>query len=137
MDTKINENSYLVDWLSFTIQTDINGRGKKAVREFWANEFKRSTFNENETGRHESYNRSLSLQNYINKAYYNEVNGNDYGLRIRSKFWSNYAPGVHWIYRARLQEFWNRWWTGLLVWSFKSSKMRIFSIDIALDDFHS
>ena len=34
MDTKINENSYLIDWLSFTIQTDINGVGKKAVREF-------------------------------------------------------------------------------------------------------
>ncbi len=34
MDTKINENSYLIDWLSFTIQFDINGVGKKAVQKF-------------------------------------------------------------------------------------------------------
>ena len=34
MDTKTKENSYLIDWLSFTIQTDIHGVGKKAVREF-------------------------------------------------------------------------------------------------------
>ena len=34
MNSKTKENSYLIDWLSFTIQTDIHGVGKKAVREF-------------------------------------------------------------------------------------------------------
>ena len=45
MDTKTKENSYLIDWLSFTIQTDINGVGKKAVREFLEQmNFKRFAF---------------------------------------------------------------------------------------------
>ena len=59
MDTKTNENSYLIDWLSFTIQTDINGVGKKAVREFLEQmNLSDLPFTENETGRH-VYNRSL------------------------------------------------------------------------------
>ena len=53
MDTKTNENSYLIDWLSFTIQTDINGVGKKAVREFLEQmNLSDLPFTENETGRH-------------------------------------------------------------------------------------
>ena len=45
MDTKTKENSYLIDWLSFTIQTDINGVGKKSSpRIFRANEFRYFAF---------------------------------------------------------------------------------------------
>ncbi len=34
MDTKTKENSYLIDWLSFTIQTILTGGVRKAVEDF-------------------------------------------------------------------------------------------------------
>ena len=64
------ENNYLIDWLSFTIQSDITGIGKSAVKGFLERMgLDNLPFLEKETGRH-GYNRSMSIQNYIN-IYYN------------------------------------------------------------------
>ena len=135
MDTKTNENSYLIDWLSFTIQTDINGVGKKAVREFLEQmNLSDLPFTENETGRH-GYNRSLSLQNYIN-VYYNEVKFNDYDDNNADKLDRIIKMGVHFEFTGqgcRILEQDRDWsdWFDLL----NGLNSRYSRIDIALDDF--
>ncbi len=62
---KINENSYLTDWLSF-YNSDRYQRSRKKQSENFLEQMNLSDlpFTENETGRH-GYNRLLSL-NYIN-----------------------------------------------------------------------
>lgn len=135
MDTKIKENSYLIDWLSFTIQTDIQGVGKKAVREFLEQmNLDTLPFAENETGRH-GYNRSLSLQNYIN-VYYNEVKFNEYDENNADKLDRIIKMGVHFEFTGqgcRILEQDRDWsdWFDLL----NGLNARYSRIDIALDDF--
>lgn len=135
MDTKIKENSYLIDWLSFTIQTDIDGVGKKAVREFLEQmNLNTLPFAENETGRH-GYNRSLSLQNYIN-VYYNEVKFNEYDENNAGKLDRIIKMGVHFEFTGqgcRILEQDRDWvdWFNLL----DGLNARYSRIDIALDDF--
>lgn len=135
MDTKTKENSYLIDWLSFTIQTDIHGVGKKAVREFLEQmNLDTLPFAENETGRH-GYNRSLSLQNYIN-VYYNEVKFNEYDDNNADKLDRIIKMGVHFEFTGqgcRILEQDRDWsdWFNL----FNSLNARYSRIDIALDDF--
>ena len=135
MDTKIKENSYLIDWLSFTIQTDIQGVGKKAVREFLEQmNLDTLPFAENETGRH-GYNRSLSLQNYIN-VYYNEVKFNEYDDNNADKLDRIIKMGVHFEFTGqgcRILEQDRDWsdWFSLL----NGLNARYSRIDIALDDF--
>lgn len=135
MDTKTKENSYLIDWLSFTIQTDINGVGKKAVREFLKQmNLNALPFAENETGRH-GYNRSLSLQNYIN-VYYNEVKFNEFDENNASKLDRIIKMGVHFEFTGqgcRILEQDKDWgdWFNLL----NALNVRYSRIDIALDDF--
>lgn len=135
MDTKIKENSYLIDWLSFTIQTDIDGVGKKAVREFLEQmNLNTLPFAENETGRH-GYNRSLSLQNYIN-VYYNEVKFNEYDENNSDKLDRIIKMGVHFEFTGqgcRILEQDRDWadWFNLL----DGLNARYSRIDIALDDF--
>lgn len=135
MDTKIKENSYLIDWLSFTIQTDIHGVGKRAVREFLEQmDLDTLPFAENETGRH-GYNRSLSLQNYIN-VYYNEVKFNEYDDNNADKLDRIIKMGVHFEFTGqgcRILEQDRDWsdWFNLL----KDLNARYSRIDIALDDF--
>lgn len=135
MDTKTKENSYLIDWLSFTIQTDINGVGKKAVREFLEQmSLNTLPFAENETGRH-GYNRSLSLQNYIN-VYYNEVKFNEYDENNSDKLDRIIKMGVHFEFTGqgcRILEQDRDWadWFNLL----DGLNARYSRIDIALDDF--
>lgn len=135
MDTKIKENSYLIDWLSFTIQTDIQGVGKKAVREFLEQmNLDTLPFAENETGRH-GYNRSLSLQNYIN-VYYNEVKFNEYDDNNADKLDRIIKMGVHFEFTGqgcRILEQDRDWsdWFDLL----NGLNARYSRIDIALDDF--
>lgn len=135
MDTKTKENSYLIDWLSFTIQTDIDGVGKKAVREFLEQmSLNTLPFAENETGRH-GYNRSLSLQNYIN-VYYNEVKFNEYDENNAGKLDRIIKMGVHFEFTGqgcRILEQDRDWvdWFNLL----DGLNARYSRIDIALDDF--
>lgn len=135
MDTKTKENSFLIDWLSFTIQTDINGVGKKAVREFLEQmNLDTLPFAENETGRH-GYNRSLSLQNYIN-VYYNEVKFNEYDENNADKLDRIIKMGVHFEFTGqgcRILEQDRDWsdWFNLL----NGLNARYSRIDIALDDF--
>ena len=135
MDTKTKENSYLIDWLSFTIQTDINGVGKKAVREFLEQmNLNALPFAENETGRH-GYNRSLSLQNYIN-VYYNEVKFNEFDENNAGKLDRIIKMGVHFEFTGqgcRILEQDRDWsdWFNLL----NDLNARYSRIDIALDDF--
>lgn len=135
MDTKTKENSYLIDWLSFTIQTDVNGVGKKAVREFLKQmNLNALPFAENETGRH-GYNRSLSLQNYIN-VYYNEVKFNEYDVNNADKLDRIIKMGVHFEFTGqgcRILEQDKDWgdWFNLL----NALNVRYSRIDIALDDF--
>ena len=135
MDTKTKENSYLIDWLSFTIQTDIDGVGKKAVREFLEQmNLDTLPFAENETGRH-GYNRSLSLQNYIN-VYYNEVKFNEYDENNADKLDRIIKMGVHFEFTGqgcRILEQDRDWsdWFNLL----NGLNARYSRIDIALDDF--
>lgn len=135
MDIKTKENSYLIDWLSFTIQTDINGVGKKAVREFLKQmNLNTLPFAENETGRH-GYNRSLSLQNYIN-VYYNEVKFNEYDENNSDKLDRIIKMGVHFEFTGqgcRILEQDRDWadWFNLL----DGLNARYSRIDIALDDF--
>lgn len=135
MDTKTKENSYLIDWLSFTIQTDINGVGKKAVREFLEQmNLNALPFAENETGRH-GYNRSLSLQNYIN-VYYNEVKFNEFDENNAGKLDRIIKMGVHFEFTGqgcRILEQDRDWsdWFNLL----NDLNVRYSRIDIALDDF--
>lgn len=135
MDTKTKENSYLIDWLSFTIQTDIHGVGKKAVREFLEQmDLDTLPFAENETGRH-GYNRSLSLQNYIN-VYYNEVKFNEYDANNADKLDRIIKMGVHFEFTGqgcRILEQDRDWsdWFSLL----NDLNARYSRIDIALDDF--
>ena len=53
------ENNFLIDWLSFTIQSDINGIGKSAVKQFLEKMgLNNLPFCEKETGRH-GYNPKL------------------------------------------------------------------------------
>lgn len=135
MDTKTKENSYLIDWLSFTIQTDIDGVGKKAVQEFLEQmSLNTLPFAENETGRH-GYNRSLSLQNYIN-VYYNEVKFNEYDENNAGKLDRIIKMGVHFEFTGqgcRILEQDRDWvdWFNLL----DGLNARYSRIDIALDDF--
>lgn len=135
MDTKIKENSYLIDWLSFTIQTDIDGVGKKAVREFLEQmNLNTLPFAENETGRH-GYNRSLSLQNYIN-VYYNELKFNEYDENNADKLDRIIKMGVHFEFTGqgcRILEQDRDWvdWFDLL----NGLNVRYSRIDVALDDF--
>lgn len=135
MDTKTNENSYLIDWLSFTIQTDINGVGKKAVREFLEQmNLSDLPFAENETGRH-GYNRSLSLQNYIN-VYYNEVKFNEYDDNNADKLDRIIKMGVHFEFTGqgcRILEQDRDWFDYFNL--LNDLNARYSRIDIALDDF--
>ena len=88
------ENNYIIDWLSFTIQTDIDGIGKKAVKSFLEKmDLHYLPFCENEKGRH-GYNRSMTIQNYIN-VYYNEIKFNEFNEENAEKLDRIIKMGVH------------------------------------------
>ena len=87
------KNNYLIDWLSFTIQTDINGVGKSAVQEFLKKWVLISYLFRKETGRH-GYNRSMTIQNYIN-IYYNELKFNEFDEDNADKLDRIIKMGVH------------------------------------------
>ncbi len=129
------ENSYLIDWLSFTIQTDINGVGKSAVKGFLEKMGLDSLpFLEKETGRH-GYNRSMSIQNYIN-IYYNEVKFNQFAEENAEKLDRIVKMGVHFEFSGqgcRILEQEKNWmdWFKIL----DNMNVRYSRLDIALDDF--
>ena len=94
------DNNYLIDWLSFTIQTDINGIGKSAVKGFLEKMgLDNLPFLEKETGRH-GYNRSLTIQNYIN-VYYNEVKFNQFDKENTGKLDRIISMGVHFEFSGK------------------------------------
>ena len=129
------ENSYLIDWLSFTIQSDINGVGKSAVKQFLKKmDLDNLPFLEKETGRH-GYNRSMSIQNYIN-IYYNEVKFNEFDEDNADKLDRIIKMGVHFEFSGqgcRILEQEKNWldWFKIL----DDMNVRYSRLDIALDDF--
>lgn len=129
------DNNYLIDWLSFTIQTDINGIGKSAVKGFLEKMGLDSLpFLEKETGRH-GYNRSMSIQNYIN-IYYNEVKFNQFAEENADKLDRIIKMGVHFEFSGqgcRILEQEKNWldWFEIL----DDMNVRYSRLDIALDDF--
>ena len=129
------ENNFLIDWLSFTIQSDINGIGKSAVKQFLEKMgLNNLPFCEKETGRH-GYNRSMTIQNYIN-VYYNEVKFNEFGEDNAEKLDRIIKMGVHFEFSGqgcRILEQEKNWieWFKLL----DDLKVRYSRLDIALDDF--
>ena len=129
------ENSYLIDWLSFTIQSDINGVGKSAVKQFLKKmNLDNLPFLEKETGRH-GYNRSMSIQNYIN-IYYNEVKFNEFDEDNADKLDRIIKMGVHFEFSGqgcRILEQEKNWldWFEIL----DDMNVRYSRLDIALDDF--
>ncbi len=129
------KNNYLIDWLSFTIQTDINGVGKSAVQEFLKKMgLDKLPFLEKETGRH-GYNRSMSIQNYIN-IYYNEVKFNEFDEDNADKLDRIVKMGVHFEFSGqgcRILEQEKNWleWFKIL----DNMNVRYSRLDIALDDF--
>lgn len=132
---RMTENHYLIDWLSFTIQTDIDGIGKSAVKRFLKQMgLNNLPFCEKEKGRH-GYNRSMSIQNYIN-IYYNEVKFNEFDENNAEKLDRIVRMGVHFEFSGkgcRILEQEKNWleWFKLL----DDLKVRYSRIDIALDDF--
>lgn len=129
------ENNYLIDWLSFTIQSDINGIGKSAVKGFLEKMgLDNLPFLEKETGRH-GYNRSMSIQNYIN-IYYNEVKFNEFDEDNIDKLDRIVKMGVHFEFSGqgcRILEQEKNWldWFEIL----DNLAVRYSRLDIALDDF--
>jgi len=129
------ENNYLIDWLSFTIQSDINGIGKSAVKGFLERMgLDNLPFLEKETGRH-GYNRSMSIQNYIN-IYYNEVKFNEFDEDNAEKLDRIIKMGIHFEFSGqgcRILEQEKSWldWFKIL----DDLKVRYSRLDIALDDF--
>lgn len=129
------ENNYLIDWLSFTIQSDINGIGKSAVKGFLEKMgLDNLPFLEKETGRH-GYNRSMSIQNYIN-IYYNEVKFNEFDEENAEKLDRIIKMGVHFEFSGqgcRILEQEKNWldWFEIL----DNMAVRYSRLDIALDDF--
>lgn len=129
------ENNYLIDWLSFTIQSDINGIGKSAVKGFLEKMgLDNLPFLEKETGRH-GYNRSMSIQNYIN-IYYNEVKFNEFDEDNIDKLDRIVKMGVHFEFSGqgcRILEQEKNWldWFEIL----DNMAVRYSRLDIALDDF--
>jgi phage replication initiation protein len=129
------ENNYLIDWLSFTIQSDINGIGKSAVKGFLEKMgLDNLPFLEKETGRH-GYNRSMSIQNYIN-IYYNEVKFNEFDEENAEKLDRIVKMGVHFEFSGqgcRILEQEKNWmdWFKIL----DNMNVRYSRLDIALDDF--
>lgn len=129
------ENNYLIDWLSFTIQLDINGIGKSAVKGFLEKMgLDNLPFLEKETGRH-GYNRSMSIQNYIN-IYYNEVKFNEFDEDNIDKLDRIVKMGVHFEFSGqgcRILEQEKNWldWFEIL----DNMAVRYSRLDIALDDF--
>lgn len=129
------ENNYLIDWLSFTIQSDINGIGKRAVKGFLEKMgLDNLPFLEKETGRH-GYNRSMSIQNYIN-IYYNEVKFNEFDEDNIDKLDRIVKMGVHFEFSGqgcRILEQEKNWldWFEIL----DNMAVRYSRLDIALDDF--
>lgn len=129
------ENNYIIDWLSFTIQTDIDGIGKKAVKSFLEKmDLHYLPFCENEKGRH-GYNRSMTIQNYIN-VYYNEIKFNEFNEENAEKLDRIIKMGVHFEFSGqgcRILEQEKDWleWFKLL----DDLKVRYSRIDIALDDY--
>lgn len=109
------KNNYLIDWLSFTIQTDINGVGKSAVQEFLKKMgLDKLPFLEKETGRH-GYNRSMTIQNYIN-IYYNELKFNEFDEDNADKLDRIIKMGVHFEFSGqgcRILEQEKTGWNGL------------------------
>lgn len=129
------ENNYLIDWLSFTIQSDINGIGKSAVKGFLEKMgLDNLPFLEKETGRH-GYNRSMSIQNYIN-IYYNELKFNEFDEDNIDKLDRIVKMGVHFEFSGqgcRILEQEKNWldWFEIL----DNMAVRYSRLDIALDDF--
>lgn len=129
------KNNYLIDWLSFTIQTDINGVGKSAVQEFLKKmDLDKLPFLEKETGRH-GYNRSMTIQNYIN-IYYNELKFNEFDEDNADKLDRIIKMGVHFEFSGqgcRILEQEKNWleWFKIL----DNMNVRYSRLDIALDDF--
>lgn len=129
------KNNYLIDWLSFTIQTDINGVGKSAVQEFLKKMgLDKLPFLEKETGRH-GYNRSMTIQNYIN-IYYNELKFNEFDEDNADKLDRIVKMGVHFEFSGqgcRILEQEKNWldWFEIL----DNMAVRYSRLDIALDDF--
>lgn len=130
------DNNYLIDWLSFTIQTDINGIGKSAVKGFLEKMgLDNLPFLEKETGRH-GYNRSLTIQNYIN-VYYNEVKFNQFDKENTGKLDRIISMGVHFEFSGkgcRILEKEKNWLEWFKI--FDTMNVRYSRLDIALDDFH-
>lgn len=129
------ENNYLIDWLSFTIQSDINGIGRSAVKGFLEKMgLDNLPFLEKETGRH-GYNRSMSIQNYIN-IYYNELKFNEFDEDNIDKLDRIVKMGVHFEFSGqgcRILEQEKNWldWFEIL----DNMAVRYSRLDIALDDF--